>query len=668
MRPGGISLAAGLALVLTLAGLSARFERPIGRARTPASKGPGVAPAGEGMGLGRVVKDGLAIEARLVPLGTSSPGEVREGSDVRFEFSVVDSSGKTPVTKLYPSSWIVARPDGAPPASPKDAARIAASMIRGSIFNPPDLDLNVYYLVSLNHDATLSVVDPRFGFGGTRLLALVPLESRGDDWALGPGGRRLFVAMPEVNKVAVVDTVSWKVVANLPGGVRPDRLALSPDGRRLWVAGGATGRDDSGVTVFDSEVYTILTRIKTGRGHHDLTFSPHGEFALVSNSGEGTVSILDAEAFREEAVVKTGRRPYSLDFSSKAGLAYVTDDLDGTITAIDPSSRKAVARIAARPGVWQIRFDPEGRAGFVVNPEANTVEVIDPATNTIIQTVKVEAGPDQVAFSREFAYIRHRGSPTVAMVALRTAGKPGAPLSLVTFPAGSHPPASIDAPSPAGAIVPAPGASAMLVANARDRSLYYYKEGLSAPMGTFNNYKREPRAVLVIDRSLGERSRPGLYESTVRLDRPGSFDVVFYLDQPRIVHSFPLSVAPDPVLAKARERARVDVRSLVADPRALAGELFRPMFQLETGERRGPKSDLKDVLILMYCTGGSWQDRQLAREIAPGIYGADFRPDRPGVYNICVACDSIGLSVDNPHPLIVHVESPAPSAPRSQPR
>ena len=40
----------------------------------------------------------------------------------------------------------------------------------GSVFDRPLVDLNVYYVVTLNDDATLGVVDPLFGFGGSKQL------------------------------------------------------------------------------------------------------------------------------------------------------------------------------------------------------------------------------------------------------------------------------------------------------------------------------------------------------------------------------------------------------------------------------------------------------------------------------------------------------------------
>ena len=67
----------------------------------------------------------------------------------------------------------------------------------------------------------------------------------------------------------------------------------------------------------------------------------------------------------------------------------------------------------------------------------------------------------------------------------------------------------------------------------------------------------------------------------------------------------------------------------------------------------------------MYRVGGGWQSRQPAREIAPGVYGADFQPGPPGIYHVFIACESIGLTLKNPHRLIVEVTDPAVTAPKS---
>ena len=85
----------------------------------------------------------------------------------------------------------------------------------------------------------------------------------------------------------------------------------------------------------------------------------------------------------------------------------------------------------------------------------------------------------------------------------------------------------------------------MLVANPADKMIYFYTEGMAAPMGSFQNYRRDPKALLLLDNSLAETSR-GIYTSTIRLPEAGHYDVAFLLDSPRMVNCFSLTVAEDP--------------------------------------------------------------------------------------------------------------------------
>ena len=459
---------------------------------------------------------------------------------------------------------MVARPTSAPPATSKETARELESLINGSLFTPPELDLNTFYVVTLNHNATISVVDPLFGFGGTKLLALVPLAGPGSDWAAGKDGRTIYIAIPAANQVAAVDTESWKVAATAPGGVRPRRLAVQPDGHYLWVAGGAPESDDAGVTVLSTSDLRIAARIRTGPGASDLAFSDDSRFAFVVNSAGGTVSIIDVGSLRLLATVRTGQRPGSIAYSSAPGLAYVTDAVDGTVCAVDPRDRRVANRIEIEPGLGAIRFTPDGGLGFVVNPERNTVYVIDPLTNRVVQRARVDEGPDRVTFSTEFAYIRHRGSINVVMISLKSAGREGTLPSLNRFPAGESPPGAMDDPTPADSIVPSPARVPCWWPTRRtSRSITTARAWRPrwAPSTTTSD-SRGPSwsstGACASDRD------PGCTSTTVRLDRAGRFDVVFLLDQPRIVHSFPITIEPDPARERDRRRLRVDVEPLVS--------------------------------------------------------------------------------------------------------
>ena len=77
----------------------------------------------------------------------------------------------------------------------------------------------------------------------------------------------------------------------------------------------------------------------------------------------------------------------------------------------------------------------------------------------------------------------------------------------------------------------------MLVANPADKMIYYYTEGMAAPMGSFQNYRRDPKALLVLDNSLREGVR-GVDPITVRLRPRATTMWHFCWRRPRLINCF----------------------------------------------------------------------------------------------------------------------------------
>ena len=622
-------------------------------ARPAAKPVKGVGPE---KSLGRFQQEGISIECTLTRIGGQErAGEAFvEGDDVRFRFRIADGSG-TPLTSVFPAAWLLSRPAGSV-TSPKMAIKKAQSMVNASVLTPAELDLNVYYVLTLNANGTIGVVDPLFGYGGTKLLAMIPLKSPGADWQLSTDEFTVFVSLPESNEVAVVDTAKWEVRKYVPGGLRPERIALQPDGQYLWVAGGGAGERfaDSGVTVLDTSTLDVAARIRTGSGRHDITFSSDSRFAFVTNSQQDTVSIIDVRTLKKRRDLPTGKTPNSIDFSRTGQVAYVTHSGDGTIAVVSGEEARVTRRVQAEKGLGQIRFSPGGRLGFIVNPEKNLVHILDAASSRIVQSGPVESGPDQIAFSDRLAYLRHQGSPNVLMIPLDAVGVEGKQIPLVDFPGGQNPPGRMSRPCWATSMVQAPGALAMLVSNAIDQAVYYYKEGMAAPMGTFKTYSCEPLAVMVVDRSLHDRIDAGCYETVSKLPRPDSYDVIFFLDTPRIMCSFPVVVQPNPELVRQRNEGKVDIKHMVDDTTSAVGKVTRLGFKLTDRSSGNVKSGLADVMIQTLLVPTTFE-RHRAKEIEPGVYAIELTPTEAGIYYVTVASNSIGLAHDNPSMLVLRV-------------
>jgi YVTN family beta-propeller protein len=443
----------------------------------------------------KIVREGLTLEVN-VSNRQSSAAELRAAEDAVITVKITDANTNTALTGIKPSVWIDRQTTN---TAPTCQSKVQA-FLQGSLNARPELDLNAYYLLTLNNEPNISVIDPLLGFGSSKLFTLVRLKSRGEDWALTRDGKRLFVSMPLVNEVAVIDTATWQVITNLEAGYRPTRVVLQPDERYLWV--GNEAHEASGVTILDTVTLTVAAKIATGAGHHEIALSPDDRFAFITNQQSDTVSVIEVQRWQKLKDLPTGRAPTAIAYSSHSQALYIPCEADGRITIIDLARQAVLKHLETDSGITTIQFAPGGRYGFVVHQRANIVSVFDAATNQRLQTLRVGKRPDQIAFTKNFAYVRAAGSDEMTQIELASLTNP-AGANVTKFPSGQAPdksPHQSSAPS----VFPGPEGNTLLIANAADQTIYYYSEGMAAPMGSLQNYRRVPRAVLVADRSLRE--------------------------------------------------------------------------------------------------------------------------------------------------------------------
>jgi YVTN family beta-propeller protein len=651
-RSAAPSLRLTLLFLLLLAGNS-----PAARAQETGEAGPPRPVAVEAARAPQTyTREGVTVEFTVEPFAAAKgrPFELLSGTEATVRFRVFETAGRGPLSNLRPAAWIDRRADGHAPDERECRQRVQ-SFLQPDYGKRPALDLNAYFILSLNHEPNISVIDPLSGFGGSKLYTLVPLRATGEDWVMSGDRKRVYVSMPEAGRVAVVDTVAWKVVAEVEAGARPTSVALQGDGRYLWV-----GNDDAegrgGVTVVDTETLKVAARLRTGGGHHELAFTEDDRLAFVTNGEDGTLTVIDVPRLARVADIKVGSRPAALAFSPLSRAAYVANEGDGTIIAVDSTRLEIVARMKAEPGLRAVRLLPGGRSGFAVNRVTNKVYVFDVSSNRLLHAVPVGPGADQINFTRQFAYVRSGGDEFVTMIKLPEPGKESQPVAVTRFPAGERAPRTSPASAFADAVVPAPEDGAVLVANPADKMIYYYTEGMAAPMGSFQNYRRDPKALLVLDKGLAETA-PGVYTTTVRLAGPGRYDVAFLLDSPRMVNCFGLNVVENPDLPQ-RAGVPVKIHPLPAGAAARAGESYALRFRVDDAATGRPRADVADVGVLVFLAPGVWQQREWAKSLGEGVYEVSFVPPQSGVYYVHFHSPSLGVQLNHLPPLTVEVEPP----------
>lgn len=580
----------------------------------------GAACAGEAASQTFATPD-IAVELRIDP--------PRENADARIELRLTDPATKTPLRGLRPAAWL----DRQRGEQKEDCRAKVGSFIQGRLTNRADVDLNAYYLLSLNEQASVSVIDPLTGFGTTKELARVVLPSPGADWVLGPQGERLYISLPDTDQVAVVDTTRWKTLAPVAGLKQALRIALQPDRRYLWVS--VAG----GVAAIDADSRRVLARVATGEGPHQIAFSADSRRVFVANGGAGSVTVIDTAALRKLADIRTGARPVALAFAAAARTLHVAHDSGDGIAVIDVDTLRIAARIDTGALV-ALRFPPEGRHGLALDRRGGRALVVDAATNAVTHTLQVGPQPVEIAFTEEHAYIRLLGAEQVKLIALEALGGVGPP-PLSEFPAGQRQPDAHRLPGGPAHIVPSIEPRTVVIANPVDKALYHYAEGMAAPMGSFRIWGQQPRGVLVLDRSLRETA-PGVYTTSARLPERGSYDLALALGAPRLTHCFALEVQADPKAAAAAA-VKPQVEYLLAERRIIPETPTRLSFRLTDAATDAPIAGRRDVEVMSVLTPGNWSARARARPVEDGSYEVTLRAPKTGTYYVFVA--SAGLKL-----------------------
>lgn len=588
-----------------------------------------------------LARDGVVVDFKLQPL--AEDGVLREGGFADVQFRVSDSNSGQPLAGVNPGAWLDPETVAADQAQGREKScksRVGV-FLKSSIGARPLLDLNSYFLLVMNRDASVSVVDPSVSVGGiTSTMARINLKQSPMDWVTTKDNKRVFISMPVAGEVAVLDSEKFQLLDSVAAGSNPVRLALQPDERLLWVGNNAQNPEQSGVTVIDSRSLKTLKHLATGRGHHEIAFSKDSRHAFVTNRDDGTLSIVDIASLTINKQLKTGSHPLSVAYSPLSQVVYVADGQDGSVTVVDTSSLAVRRVIALSQGLGPMSFSADGRFGVVLNTLENRAEVIDAATDSLIHKIDVSAEPYQVVFTKAYAYVRGLASAKVTMINLASLGEGRTPISQ-GFEAGPQAPRLAGDLPLASSLAVSRDDNAVFVVNPVDNTTYFYAEGMNAPMSGYPNRGQVARAAMVIDRSLRE-VEPGLYSARIKLPAAGRFDVAFLLNQPNIVHCFTALIEPDNNLAQHPGVPKVQF--MLDRSTATLGSPYLVRFRIVQGNRPVQR---KDVQLRYFRAPTSRAQEVAALDVGDGVYEAPVTLDQSGAWYLHVRAASLGASFDD---------------------
>jgi YVTN family beta-propeller protein len=192
---------------------------------------------------------------------------------------------------------------------------------------------------------------------------------------VSPDGKRLFIAMDDVDEVAEADLASLTVTrrAKVAGG--PFGLALDATGKRLFVACPHQDR----VAVLDTNDLKEKASIEVGIRPTDVVYcqTQDGERLVVPNSGSDDISVLSVSPLRELVRPAAGREPYAAAVSGDGRRVYVANRMAvhdqllsppaSEVTVLDPANGHVLDREALHSAHLAEGITPVPARGWMLN-------------------------------------------------------------------------------------------------------------------------------------------------------------------------------------------------------------------------------------------------------------------------------------------------------------
>jgi protein NirF len=132
-------------------------------------------------------------------------------------------------------------------------------------------------------------------------------------WAVA--GRQVWLPAIGRHEVLVVDMDTWQEVGRVPVAGQPVFVMARPDGRQVWVNFAVPDYDR--VQVIDTPSRQVVQTLSPGAAVLHMEFTPRGESVWISSRDANRVSVIDTQSFSTRSVLDVPA-PSGIFFTSRA--------------------------------------------------------------------------------------------------------------------------------------------------------------------------------------------------------------------------------------------------------------------------------------------------------------------------------------------------------------
>jgi YVTN family beta-propeller protein len=232
---------------------------------------------------------------------------------------------------------------------------------------------------------------------GFHVTNKIPLGGEGgwDYVTVDSAAHRLYVS--HATHVMVLDTVTNKVVADIPDTPGVHGIALAPELNRGFISNGKANT----ASIFDMALLKVIGQVKTGENPDAILYDPATKRVFTFNGKSKDATVFDAASEKVLATIALGGKP-EFAVTDNAGKVFVNIEDTNEVVELDSRKLSVTKRYPLKPC-----DEPTGMAIDLAHHRifsgchSKITTVLDTTSSEILATIPIGEGVDATAFDAE---------------------------------------------------------------------------------------------------------------------------------------------------------------------------------------------------------------------------------------------------------------------------
>lgn len=210
----------------------------------------------------------------------------------------------------------------------------------------------------------------------------------------------LYITDQAKHRILLLDAARRQFLGqiDMPPKSAPKGLAILPNGRLLYVSESMS----NDIAIIETVTRKVLMRTKVAPGPGRIALTPNGNFLLVLNVPSGQLTILSTLTQQVMATIKLGTVPTCIAITSDSQLAYISNRTSNTVSIVDIGKRQVLGTLPTGEGPTGLALNRDNSKLYVANARENSIAVYDTKTRQKLQDVRL---PIEVDFPGSISFL-----------------------------------------------------------------------------------------------------------------------------------------------------------------------------------------------------------------------------------------------------------------------